>query len=301
MSTITEQADIVTYDAVGQDDWLTAMTKRRIHTDFGEVVVHVGGNLAGPDMVFWPSLVLDSTMWCGQAEHYAPDYRIVLIDPPGIGESAPLRRAISVDESANCLRQILDALCIETCIAVGNSWGSLTAAVFAAGHPSRVRAAILTNGTAAPPTPELLAQMTGLVASLEHCETMPRWLLEAARAAFSANTPTPEFLVYLGRILREDPISVAFAMQGILLGREDLHATMRRIRDVPVLVVAGEEDHVFDLGQSQSLADAIAGSEFVALPGTGHLAPRENPAAVNAAIDRFLARHPRSEDGSRET
>jgi 3-oxoadipate enol-lactonase len=73
-------------------------------------------------------------------------------------------------------------------------------------------------------------------------------------------------LTYLDRVLREDPVSIAFAMKGILLGREDLHPTMRRIQDVPVLIVAGEADRVFDVAQSKSLAASIAGSDFVLLP-----------------------------------
>jgi 3-oxoadipate enol-lactonase len=269
--------------------WLTAMPRRTVQTEFGDIVVRIADDGGKPFMVFWPSLLLDSSMWSRQVEHYAPGYRIVLIDPPGIGESAPLRHAITVNDSAVCFRQILDGLGIGTCIAVGNSWGSLTAAVFAADHPDRLDAAILTNGTAAPPTAEILGQMTEMVAQLEQCETAPDWLLAATRQAFSADVPDPEFMTYLGRVLREDPVSIAFAMKNILLGREDLHPTMRRIRNVPVLVVAGEQDHVFDVAQSRSLASSIDGSEFVLLPATGHLAPRQNPKVVNAAIDKFLS------------
>jgi 3-oxoadipate enol-lactonase len=273
------------------DGWFTATSEQLVSTDFGQIVVRVGGNEQKPAMVFWPSLMLDGSMWSYQFEHYAPNYRIVLIDPPGIGHSAPLRRPITVDESATCLRQILDALHIETCIVVGNSWGSLTAAVFAADHPNRLLGAILTNGTAASPTPELIAQFTGMVANLEQCETAPDWLLPAAQQAFSANTPKPEFMKYLGKILREDPVSIAFAMKNIVVGRRDLHPTIRRIRNVPTLVIAGEQDHVFDVAQSQSLAASIAGSDFVLLPETGHVSPMENPKGVNAAIDAFLAEH----------
>ncbi|MBV9907998.1 MAG: alpha/beta fold hydrolase [Hyphomicrobiales bacterium] len=262
--------------------------------------MRVGGNLGKPHMVFWPSLLLDGSMWAYQFEHFAPNYRIALIDPPGIGDSTPLRRPITVDESATCLRQILDGLQIKTCIIIGNSWGSLTAAVFAADHPEQVLAAILTNGTAAPPTPEILAQMTDVVANLEQCEAAPDWLLTAAQQAFSAHSPKPDFMAYLSRVLREDPVSIAFAMKNILLGRKDLTPTMARIRDVPMLVIAGEDDHVFDVAQSQGLADSISGADFVLLPKTGHLAPRENPEAVNAAIDAFLMKlsiDPKEADG----
>jgi 3-oxoadipate enol-lactonase len=186
------------------DDWMNATSRKIIPTDFGEIVVRIGGNEQGPVMIFWPSLLLDASMWSHQFEHYAPNYRIILINPPGFGGSAPLRHPITVAESASCLRQILDALQIEACCVVGNSWGSLTAAAFAADHPKRVLAAIITNGTAAPPTREVAEQMSGLVASLEQCDIAPDWLLPVAQQAFAGSTAEnqkPEFLVYLGRVL----------------------------------------------------------------------------------------------------
>lgn len=47
---------------------------------------------------------------------------------------------------------------------------------------------------------------------------------------------------------------------------------------------------MFDFGQVERMANAIEGSTLVRLPRTGHLAPRENPDAVNAAIDAFLGK-----------
>lgn len=273
------------------EGWLASTKKQIVETDFGKVVVRIGGNEHKPFMVFWPSLLLDASMWAYQFEHFAPDYRIVLIDPPGIGESAPLRQVIGVDQSVACLIEILDALHIDQCIMVGNSWGALVAAALAANYPRRLLAAVVINGTAAPPTPQIKVQMTELATNLEKCGSAPDWLLVATQQAFSSDTTrsqNPEFLAYLQRVLREDPVSVSFAMKGILLGREDLHPTMRRIKEVPVLVIAGEQDRVFDIGQSQSLADSISTSNFVLLPRTGHLAPRENPTAVNGAIETFL-------------
>ncbi|MGF6768459.1 3-oxoadipate enol-lactonase [Paraburkholderia sp. GAS199] len=275
-------------------NWKTYTEERKVLTAFGQVSVRTGGNEAGPVMVFWPSLMLDASMWSYQFDHFASDYRIVLVNPPGIGESDALRRPISVEESVACLKSILDALNIERCIVVGNSWGSLVAGVAAADLSERIIAAVITNGTASPSTPELIEQMTGVAAGLEQSETAPDWLLPAVQQGFgshAAEARNPEFLAYLGQVMREDPVSLAFAIKGILLARKDLHATMRRIRDVPVLVIADAEDRVFDIDQTQSLADAIAGSELVVLPDTGHLAARENPNAVNTAIDAFLLKH----------
>lgn len=67
--------------------------------------------------------------------------------------------------------------------------------------------------------------MTELVGNLETFTTAPDWLLPSTQQAFAgptAEADKPEFMSYLGLVLQEDPMSIAFAMKGILLGREDL-------------------------------------------------------------------------------
>lgn len=63
-------------------NWLDSVTEQLIPTTLGLVNVRVGGRADGPAMVFWPSLMMDGTMWQYQYEHFAPDYRVVLIDSP---------------------------------------------------------------------------------------------------------------------------------------------------------------------------------------------------------------------------
>ncbi len=55
----------------------------------------------------------------------------------------------------------------------------------------------------------------------------------------------------------------------------------------PTLVVAGDEEAWID--GSYALRDGIAGARFEVIPGAGHAVALEQPAALNAAVDRFLA------------
>ncbi|MFE4814883.1 alpha/beta fold hydrolase [Streptomyces sp. NPDC056704] len=67
---------------------------------------------------------------------------------------------------------------------------------------------------------------------------------------------------------------------------------LNTIRNVPVLILAGEEDSQFPVHVVRKMADAIEGSTFRVLQHTAHLAARENPEGVNAEIDAFLAALP---------
>jgi pimeloyl-ACP methyl ester carboxylesterase len=64
------------------------LVEQDVPTVLGRIRIRVGGE--GPVIVFWPSLLMDGTMWNAQAEHFAATHRVVLVDPPGHGGSEPL-------------------------------------------------------------------------------------------------------------------------------------------------------------------------------------------------------------------
>ena len=133
------------------DERLAGAQQKRIKTAFGHVNVTIGGNESGLVMVLWPSAMMQGSMLSYQYEQFASKYRMVLVDPPGVGKSDPLRKPIFLEDSAEVVINILDALGIQKCIFGGNSWGAMLAVVFPAWYPERVIAAIVVNGTASPP------------------------------------------------------------------------------------------------------------------------------------------------------
>src|SRR5262249_58033499 len=58
---------------------------------------------------------------------------------------------------------------------------------------------------------------------------------------------------------------------------------------VPTLLVAGAEDTTAPPAMMERMASRIPGSRFAVIPGAGHLANLERPAAVNALVAEHLA------------
>ncbi|GAA4845511.1 alpha/beta fold hydrolase [Saccharopolyspora rosea] len=272
--------------------WLDDVTEKLIPTSLGLINVRAGGRADGPAMVCWPSLMMDGTMWRYQYEHFASTHRMVLIDSPGHGKSDALRKIIDLKDCADALVEVLDALDIDKCVLVGNSWGGMLAGVFPAYYPERTAAAVGINCTASLPTMFESIWATGLATYLSLHAKMPPLAAKAARGAFAgptAEASNPEFLEFTNFVLGDDPKSVAWALRSILIGRKDEHRRLATIpADIPVLIIAGEEDSQFPVHVVRKMADAIKGSTFRVLLHTGHLAARENPAEVNAEIDAFL-------------
>jgi pimeloyl-ACP methyl ester carboxylesterase len=59
---------------------------------------------------------------------------------------------------------------------------------------------------------------------------------------------------------------------------------------IPVMVIAGDDDHVIPTRHSQRLAEATPGSEFVLVPESGHDPQEEQPELFMRAVNRFLSK-----------
>jgi 3-oxoadipate enol-lactonase len=59
---------------------------------------------------------------------------------------------------------------------------------------------------------------------------------------------------------------------------------------IPTLVLAGSDDVITPASEMREMAAGIANSEFIVLPGVGHLSALEAPVEFNTVLARFLAR-----------
>jgi pimeloyl-ACP methyl ester carboxylesterase len=59
---------------------------------------------------------------------------------------------------------------------------------------------------------------------------------------------------------------------------------------VPVVIVTGGDDQIANAGhQSERLHQKLPGSEFIRIPGAGHMIHHSAPDQVVAAVDRVVA------------
>ena len=246
----------------------------------------------GPAIVFWSSLMMNGRMWAAQAEHFSKNYRVILVDPPGHGDSEPLTRGFTFDECARCVVEILDALKIDKTHFVGNSWGGMIGGTFAATYPERVSKAVLMNCTASACSLKQKIEYGILSRVLRAVGGVRGPLVVPVVRAFAGPTTLRERPHVVAEIRNTaksvNASSVYWAIQSVVPKRPDQHALMAKIR-TPVLVIAGEEDQTFPVAETKAMADSIPGAQFVVLKRTAHLAGLENPVEVNTAIEEFVA------------
>jgi len=234
---------------------------------------------------------LDHTMWQFQLGGLVDLGRIIAPDLRGFGRSVPCDRPILTMETlADDLAAILEALQVEEPIVFcGLSMGGYVAWEFWRRHGQRLRGLILCDTRAAPDSPEAAAQRLENAAKV--MDQGVKFFAEMMVARlFCPQTAEkqPDLVAAIRQVMENTlPQSVAATLRG-LAQRVDARPWLSQI-NVPTLVLVGEHDVVSPPDEMDSMAQAIPGSKFVKIPEAGHLAPLENPTAVNLAIREFLS------------
>jgi len=202
-------------------------------------------------------------------------------------------RTFTFDECARCIVDVLDALGVDRSHVVGNSWGGMIGATFAATHPDRVGRSILMNCTASAAGIRQRVEY-GLLLRMAHWlggirPPLTRSVLKAFLGPTTFRT-RPAVVSYVRDTVRADDLeSCSWAVRSVVPRRPDQRALLSRIT-TPVLVVAGAEDATFPNAETKAMADAIPGAAFVVLDGVAHLAGLEDPDLVNRVVEDFLRR-----------
>lgn len=255
--------------------------------------MQVSGNDSGQAMMFWPSLLMTGDMWAAQADHFGTDHRVILVDPPGFGASEKLTAAFTFDECARCIVDLLDGLGLQRAHFVGNSWGGMVGAKFAATYPDRIGSAVLMNCTASAAGARqkieygLLLRAAGLLGGIR--PPLTRSVLKAFLGPTTFRT-RPDVVTFVREsVQRVDLRSGGWAVRSVVPRRPDQRALLSAVK-TPVLVVAGAEDATFGLPETIAMAEAIPDAAVAVLDGVAHLAALEDPGAVNTLIGEFVSR-----------
>lgn len=267
------------------------MRSQLIDTALGRLRVQTGGT-DGPAILFWPSLLMTGDMWTAQARHFRTHYRVILVDPPGHGGSDRLSATFTFEQCARSIAEVLDGLGVDRAHVVGNSWGGMIGATFAAAYPDRIGAAVLMNCTASAAGRRqrleygALLRVARLLGRIR--PPLTRSVLNAFLGPTTFSTRPDVVAAVRAAVESVDIDSGAWAVRSVVPLRPDQRAGLAAVR-TPVLVVAGAEDATFPLSETAAMAQAIPGATLVVLDGVAHLAALEDPPLVNRLIDEFLA------------
>jgi 3-oxoadipate enol-lactonase len=224
----------------------------------------------------------------GEALGREQGVRVVTMDLRGFGESSIQTGPATMDQMAEDVRRLMDALELDGVVLGGLSLGGYVAFAAYSAFRERIQGMILADTRAGADTPEqraareqtaLFVERDGPTALMER--DLPRLfsplthaqrpeVLQAAREIAAANTD----------------IGVAAAARGMAL-RPDSNGLLPEIR-CPTLVLAGEQDAIVPMEQTRTMFERIPQAELEVIPDAGHISNMERPDLFNERIARFL-------------
>ncbi|MDJ0803213.1 MAG: alpha/beta fold hydrolase [Desulfobacterales bacterium] len=231
-----------------------------------------------PTVVFVHGSGLAGEFWRRQLEDLSASLNTVAVDLPGHGRSDP-PSLDSVAAYAAAVTAFIRERGFTRPIPCGLSLGGAIALQMLIDHPQTLAGGILI-GTGArlrvqPEIFDLIAQ------------DYPGFVALTARVAASPATP-PARLAPVEALTAVCPPAVTAADYRAC----DRFDVMDRLTEInlPVLVICGADDKLTPVKYSDYLVGQIDGARRCIVPRAGHLAPVEQPAAVNAAIREFIRR-----------
>jgi len=260
-----------------------------IQTSVGRIGLTEAGNGSAIPILFLHGVGSDKRVWHPQIAHFGRTRRTIAIDYLGYGESEA-NTVATRDDFARGVLATLDALGIKRAHLCGLSLGGVVAIAIHALAPARCASLILADSFAVHPDGQAIHDRS---VAASHAMAMRN--LAEARAplllgAMASNDIKAEVIATMGAI---DPAAYRLGAAAVWLA--DQRHRVAAI-DVPTLVLVGDEDGITPPALSHALAQVAGSAAPLPPPVTvhtiahaGHLANLEQPAAFNAAIDRFLA------------
>jgi pimeloyl-ACP methyl ester carboxylesterase len=255
-----------------------------------------------PPILCFPGLTRNARDYEGFAGRLAGEWRVVLVEFRGRGESAYAKDPMTYVPLTYLqdVEALLTEAKIDRFVAVGTSLGGIVTMLLSATGPQRLAGVVLNDVG-----PEIdaggLARIRGYVGkAVQH----PTWV-HAARALAEGNADVfPGYgledwlrmakrlfrLNSAGRIVLDYDMKIAepFRVPGNEAG-PDMWPTLDALAGKPVLVVRGEKSDILSEATAARMLQRLPGSELVTAPGVGHAPTLDEPEAV-AGIERLLAK-----------
>jgi 3-oxoadipate enol-lactonase len=227
-------------------------------------------------------------MWAPQLTLADRGWRIIAPDLRGLGEASGKPAAMTMDDFAGDVIDLLDGLHIGDAVFGGLSLGGYVTFALMRHVPGYFRGLILADTRPQADTPEALenrrrmrtlATTRGPAAIAD--EMIPKLLGDTTRSR------RPEVADRVrGLITANSAEGIAGAIDA-MMSRQDAQALLSSIR-VPTLVLVGDEDTLTPPALSEEMHRNIPGAELVVIEGAGHLSNLEQPDRFNDALGRFL-------------
>ncbi len=249
----------------------------------------IDGPEDGVPLVLSNSLATDLSMWDGQIPALTDKYRVLRYDKRGHGQSEPKDESIEIKTLADDAVALADALGFTGGHFCGLSIGGMTGQAVGLYHPDAFKSLALCATASAIPE-QLHPIWEDRIATVGRdgmepmvAPTLERWFTEGYRAR------AQDKIGAVGDMIRgTSPTGYIRCSEAIMrLNYTDRLGSIT----TPTIVIPGEVDPALTLAMSETIHEAIPGSELQPVKGAAHLCNIEDPEQFNGILRGWLDRN----------
>ncbi len=261
-----------------------------MHIHANGIDIHYRITGSGPWVTLSHSLACDLTMWDEQAEVLSGRHTVLRFDSRGHGKSGAPPGPYGLEQMADDVIGLLDALGVARTHFVGLSMGGMIGQHVALQAPQRVARLVLADTSSRLPPEVLPVWQERIRIVSEHgmearsSRRWQRWFTAPFRASH------PHVMARIGALIRATPVA-GFIGCCHAVPQIDVAARLRGLT-LPTLILVGDQDGGTPPSMAQEMHAAIAGSEFELIAGASHLSNIEQADRFNALLLDFLGRQP---------
>jgi 3-oxoadipate enol-lactonase len=258
----------------------------RIAANGIELYYELKGPSDAPVLVLSNGILMSTSSWAFQAPLLSRKYRLLLYDCRGQWQSDHPSGPYTIEQHADDLAALLDALAIQQAHIGGVSYGGELSLAFALKYPQRTKSLIV--GSVVSQVDPVLAGVVGAWRDAA-CQRDPdllyqvtypfnfsdRWI--AANGPALANARARYAALDFDAVVRLIDAFLAL----------DVTDQLDRIT-APAMVMVGEEDILKPRRYAQLIASRLPQAEFVIVPASGHALMWEQPETFNSLVLGFV-------------
>ncbi len=241
---------------------------------------------SGPWLTLSHSLSCDLSMWAPQLAALEKRFTVLRFDTRGHGGTDAPAGAYTLEQMADDVLGLLDALKIARTHFAGLSMGGMIGQHLALAAPERLDRLLLSSTSSRLPSAARalwaerirVAQEEGMAAHV--APTLERWFTAPFRAAH------PGTMAWIGDLIRATPVA-GYAGCAEAIARLDITDRLPAVQ-APTLVLVGAEDAGTPPAMSEAIAAAIPGARLEVIAEASHLANIEQADTFNRLLLGFL-------------
>ena len=257
--------------------------------------VMLRGNPDAPrTLLFVHGFGTDQTAWSQVADSFQDEYRIVLLDNMGMGQSdleafdANPSDYLGLERYAGDVQEVCAYLRLKDVVLVGHSVGAMISVLAAAGRPELFAKLVLVGAS-----PHYLndgpyhggfSQSDVNDITLSVARDYSCWAESFAPRAMG-NPGSPQLAKEFAQCLKAMPVKRALHILYAIF-RSDLRKVVQQLR-LPTLIIQSRDDLFVPEEVAEYLHQHILGSRLSRIPASGHLPHISAPATVIAAMREF--------------